>query len=200
MNIDEYKKNAAGHLVPVEQIEEIDLLRDEFVVRLVEQAKQQSETTQAFKKTIVDDFNAFLDLSAEKYGVIISEKQSNISLSSFDGKYKVLRQIAVRIEFDERLQAAKELIDRCLREWTKTADPNIRALINDAFQVDKKGQVNTQRILGLRRLKIEHPTWEKAMEAISASIEITGSCAYYRFYIRDDRGKYKQVLLDFSVI
>ena len=64
--------------------------------------------------------------------------------------------------------------------------------------MDKKGRINSKRILSLRKLKIEHPTWLKAMEAIGDAVTVTGSCTYFRFYERDERGQYQQVPLDFS--
>ena len=117
---------------------------------------------------------------------------------SFDGKFKVIRAVADRIEFDERLQTAKALIDECLREWTKDSGAELRAIIDDAFQVDKKGRINSKRILSLRKLKIDNETWQRAMEAIGDAVTVTGSCTYFRFYERDERGQYQQVQLDFS--
>jgi hypothetical protein len=198
---DGYKRNAVGHLVPIEQIKEIDLLRDDFVSKAVLAAKDQSAALIAAKDRLVGDLDAFLNLSGEKFGVKLGFGKGNISLTSFDGKYRVTRDVAERIEFDERLQAAKELVDQCLREWTRDSNPNIRALIEDAFQVDRKGRINTKRILGLRKLKIDHPTWATAMDAISEAITITGSCVYHRFYERDDQtGRYQQVVLDFAAV
>ena len=193
-----YKQNALGHLVPVEQIEEVDLLRDEFVLRAVQAAKDVADDLAGFKDRLTGDMDAFLDLSSEKYGVKLGGQKGNIQLSSFDGKYRITREIAERIEFDERLQAAKVLVDECLREWTKYSASEVRTLIEDAFQVDKKGKINTKRILGLRKLKIDHPTWKQAMEAIGDAVTITGSCVYHRFYERDEDGKYQQINLDFS--
>lgn len=193
-----YKQNALGHLVPVEQIEEVDLLRDEFVLRAVQAAKDVADDLAAFKDRLTGDMDAFLDLSSEKYGVKLGGQKGNIQLTSFDGKYRITREIAERIEFDERLQAAKLLVDECLREWTKYSASEVRTLIEDAFQVDKKGKINTKRILGLRKLKIDHPTWKQAMEAIGDAVTITGSCVYHRFYERDEDGKYQQINLDFS--
>jgi len=67
-------------------------------------------------------------------------------------------------------------------------------------QVDRIEIINTQRILGLRKLKIENATWKRAMEAIGDAVTVTGSCAYYRVYERDDRGEYRQLSLAFSGI
>jgi len=193
-----YKRNALGHLVPMEQIEEVDLLRDEFVLRAMEAVKAMEANLTAFKDQMTGDMDAFLDLSAEKYGARLGGAKGNITLTSFDGKYRVTREVAERIEFDERLQVAKALVDECLREWTKFSASEVRTLIEDAFQVDKKGRINTKRILGLRKLKIDHPTWKQAMEAIGDAVTITGSCVYHRFYERDEQGKYQQISLDFS--
>jgi hypothetical protein len=193
-----YKRNAIGHLVPIEQIDEIDRLRDDFVRKAVGQAATVSETLASYKAQLSGDMQAFLDLSSEKYQVKSGGAKGNVSLMSFDGRYKIIREIAERLDFDERLQAAKALIDECLREWTKYAGSEVRTLIEDAFQVDVKGRINTKRILSLRKLKIEHPTWQQAMVAIGEAVTVTGSCTYYRIYKRDENGKYHQLNLDFS--
>jgi len=193
-----YKKNAVGHLVPVESIQEIDLARDEFVSSMVAKAKSFEGILKAFKANIRDDFQAFVDLSAEKYQANLGGEKGNISLKSFDGGMEVSRDISELIEFDERLHVAKALVDECLREWTKHSDSKIRTLVESAFQVDKKGNVNTKRILGLRKLKIDDDKWKLAMEAISDAITVTGTRIYFRFYERGDQDRMQQVNLDFS--
>lgn len=195
---DGYKLNAVGHLVPIESIKEIDLARDEFVRQVVAKAKAQSEAIRLFKKEIQDDFQAFIDLSAERYGASLGGEKGNVGLKSFDGRFEVTREVNETMEFDERLHVAKALVDDCLREWTRGSDPKIRTLIESAFQVDKKGQVNTKRVLGLRKLKFDDEKWNLAMEAIGDALTITGSCTYFRFHERDDQGKYQQIVLDFS--
>lgn len=195
-----YKVNAKGHLVPVEQIQPVDLLRDDFVLKAVASAKELSEDLIDTKHRITDDLQAFLELSAEKYGVTMGGEKGNVQLKSFDGKFMVERSVSDRIEFDERLQTAKILVDKCLREWTKFSPTEVQALIADAFQVDKKGKINTRRVLGLRKLKIEHPEWQEAMRAISDAITITDTCEYLRFYERDEAGKYQQIPIDFAAI
>lgn len=198
-----FKENAKGWLVPLEKIEPVDLLRDDFVIKAVAAAKELSEDMAATKASITSDLKAFLDLSAERYGVklgIHSGGKGNVQLRSFDGKYMVERSVSDRIEFDERLQTAKILVDKCLREWTKFSPTEVQALIADSFQVDKKGKINTRRVLGLRKLKIDHPEWQEAMRAISDAITITDTCEYLRFYERDEAGKYQQIPIDFAAI
>lgn len=195
---DGYMMNGVGHLVPIESIDELDLARDEFVRSVAAKARKMSDTITSFKAEVAGDMQAFLEMSAEKYGADLGGERGNLSLTSYDGKFKVLRAVSERLDFDERLQAAKVLVDECLREWSKNAGPELRTIVDSAFQVDKKGRINAKRILSLRKLKIEHPTWKRAMDAIGDAVTVVGSATYYRVYERDDTGEYNQVALDFS--
>lgn len=190
--------NAQGYLVPIDKIKPIDKERNDLVLSIVEKAREEQQALRQLKKQMFEDIIAFIQLSAEQYQVQIGGKKGNVTLFSFDGKYKVLRQIQDSIKFDERLQAAKALIDQCIHNWTEGSNDNIRVLINDAFNVDKEGKISTSKVLGLRRLDIKDQDWQNAMDAISDSIIVVDSKAYVRIYERDDNGKYQPISLDFS--
>lgn len=195
----QYKQDSQGRLVPVESIKEIDLMRDDLVMEIVDQAKKVHESLAAFKNKAFGDVRAFVDLSAEKYGAKIGGRKGNISLLSFDGKYKVLIANQDHIVFDERIQAAKALIDECIKDWTTGASAEIKALIDRAFEVDKEGKLNTGRILTLRRVNIVDKRWHQAMQAISDSIQVVGSKSYVRVYRRKSGSDvYEQVALDIA--
>ena len=91
--------------------------------------------------------------SLASYGVKHGGKKGNITLVSFDGKYKVTRRVQDRVIFDERLIAAKALIDECLKDWSKGSNANIKALVNNAFAVDSEGAVSVARVMGLKILQ-----------------------------------------------
>ena len=194
-----YKTDAQGRLVPVETIAPIDLERDALVIELMRRAKLVSEQIADFKRVLFGDFDAFLALSAEQYGAKLGGRKGNVTLFSFDGRYKIIRQIQDSLVFDERLQAAKSLIDECITDWAQGSRPEIRALVNDAFQVDKAGRINVQRVLGLKRLKIEDEKWRAAMQAIADSVHICSSKSYIRFYERvGDTEVFRPVTLDLA--
>ena len=196
---DGYRRDAQGRLVPVEQIKEVDLVRDELIHELVSAARDLQARLQAFRQRALGDIHAFVQLSCEKYDAKIGGTKGNIQLTSFSGQYKILIAVAETLVFDERLQAAKELIDQCFREWTATGPTEIRTIINDAFQVDAAGRINTKRILSLRRLNIEHPVWQQAMDAISDSLSVAASKTYIRIYERPEGSdQYQQITLDLS--
>ena len=189
-----------GRLVPVELVSEIDRLRDETVCNITAQAVAMQERLIAFKRKIRDDLLAYIELSFEKYGKKFGGKEGNVTLSSYDGRYLLQLAIDKVLYFDERLQAAKGLIDECITSWTAGSRAEVLALINDAFYVDKGGSVSAARILGLRRLQINDPKWKQAMEAITDSIQISGKKEYLRFYKRDEKGKYQRMPLEVAAL
>lgn len=196
-----YWENSQGSLVPESNVKEIDKLRDQTVRRIWELAEALNQEMQKFKTQAFADVATFVQISADQYGAKIGGTKGNVQLLTFDGRLKIQRNIAERITFDERLQAAKQLIDECLKEWTEDGRDEIKAIINNAFNVDKKGEISTTKILGLKRIEINHPRWIDAMQAISDSINIAGSKSYLRFYKRNDEtGEYIPMSLDLATI
>ncbi len=192
-----YMQDAAGRLVPVSTIKPIDIERDKLVIEIAEKAKELSALIVQFKGRVFGDIAAFVSMSAEEYGVKIGGQKGNVTLMSFDGRYRVQRAIAEHISFDERLQAAKALIDECITDWSQGSRDEIKVLVNDAFQVDKEGNINTGRVLGLRRMKIDDARWGRAMSAIAEAVQVIGSKSYVRVYERvGETGEYKAISLD----
>lgn len=199
--INGYRIDAKGHLVPDAMIKPIDRTRDELVQELAHQARGVSATLRDFKTKVFCDINAFVELSAEQYGVKMGGKKGNITLHSFDGALKVQVAIAEHLVFDERLQAAKLLIDECIKAWSQGSRAEIQVLVQDAFQTDKEGKINTGRVLGLRRLNITDDKWQTAMRAIGESLQVVGSKEYVRFYERiGDSDQYRPISLDVAAV
>lgn len=199
-NPDDWMQDAKGRWTPKASVKAVDMARHELVLELVERARKTSTILSAFKRDAMGDVKAFIQLSAEQYGVKISGAKGNVTLLSFDGKYKIVRSTNERLVFDERLQVAKSLIDDCIKEWSGGTDDKLRALVNHAFQVER-GEVSTARVLSLRQLAIDHPKWAEAMRAITDSFHVAETRAYLRFYERNDEtGEYVPISLDLASI
>lgn len=193
----EYWRDAKGNLTPAELVKEIDKARDALVHEWVERGRDLSKAISHFKEGIFGDVQAFIELSAEKYGAKVGGNKGNVTLFSYDGKYKIQRAINESLQFDERIQAAKVLIYECLNEWSEGSRPELKALIERAFNVDKEGNLNTSRILGLRRVEIQDSRWQNAMQAISESVQVVSSKAYVRLYERvGETDQYVPIALD----
>lgn len=196
----QYMTDGQGRQVPMELVSDLDKLRDQTVRSITVQALVMRDRLAAFKAELRAELTAFLELSAEQYGKVHGGKKGNVSLMSYDGSYKILLAVNESIVFDERLQIAKEIIDGCITRWSEGSRSEIRTLVQDAFYVDKTGRLNVSRILGLRRLDIKDPEWLKAMQAITDSVQVSGSKEYLRIYERDESGEYRQVALDVAAL
>lgn len=194
--------NARGGLDPVAIVKDVDKLRDDMVHEIVNESIQKHKELQEMKKKFFSTIDAFVRLSAEKYNLNYGGKKGNMTFLSYDGMYKVVVSVNENIFFDERLQIAKELIDQCIQDWATDSRNEIKALIQDAFYVGKSGKLDKNRILGLRRLDIQDERWQKAMTAISDSIQIAGSREYIRIYERDPNNsdKYNLINLDIAAL
>lgn len=198
---DGYRQDVQGRLIHESMIKPIDQERDRLVQQLVDQARTLNNQLAGFKAQVFGDVRAFIEMSFEEYGAKVGGKKGNVTLLSFDGRYKL--QIAVQdsISFDERLQAARSLIDECLSEWTEGARPEVVTLVNDAFRTDTKGEIRTASVLALRRLEIADERWQRAMKAISEAVQVTSSKEYVRVYERiEDSDLYRPISLDIAVI
>jgi hypothetical protein len=191
-------ENIHGAFVPLAKVEDIDIARNDMVNDVFTLAKKLHDDMVEAKQKIMGEITAFVELSLEMYDVKQGGKQGNMTLYAFNGHYKIQVAMQDNLAFDERLQAAKELIDECITDWTGDSNDNVKALINNAFQVDKEGNISTSRVLGLRRLKIKDEKWVKAMEAMSDSIQIVTTKQYVRIYERNEQGKYDHLGLDFA--
>lgn len=196
---DGYWKDAKGHLVPESLIKPIDRERDNLVRALVKDAQELSEVLARFKDRAFGDIAAFVDLSTEQYGAALGGKKGNLTLYSFDGRYKINRASQDKIGFDERLQAARAKIDECLTDWTAGARPELQVIVNEAFATDKQGQINTGRVLALRRYDIQDERWKEAMTAIGEAVQVVASRSYIRVYERvGDTDQYRPIPLDIA--
>lgn len=203
MAVDEtkYLKDHKGRLNPIERVKEIDLLRNDLVNQITSAAEQLNQTIADFKNKAFRDIYAFVELSLEKYGTKRGGTKGNLSLISYDGSMRITVAIAECITFDERLQAAKALIDECLIDWMEGGKQELRAIVMDAFDIDKQGNINVKKILNLRRIHIEDERWKRAMDAISDSLQVVGSKSYIRIYKRiPNTEEFVQIPLDISAI
>ncbi len=138
-----------------------------------------------------------LDKLAERKG---AKWQGNIVLINFSETKKIEIAIAKRLVCDERLNLAKSKIDDFIKSKLVGSDGSIIAIVDKAFKLDKRQQVDTKRILELRSIKIDDPVWIEAMDLISESVHVLSAKQYTRFYHKDAKGKWQHVSLQFSAL
>ena len=194
-----YMRDAQGRLVPERNVKPEHLLEDALVRELHGKAALVTATLEALKAEAFGEIETLLAMLAEKHGAARGGEKGNLTLASYDGSLRIQVAVGDLLSFGPELQVAKTLIDSCIKRWSKGGDPNLQAIVNDAFDVGKEGKLRVDRILGLKRLAIDDVEWARAMGAISDAIRVTQSRRYVRFYRRASPEKpYEQVPLDIA--
>jgi len=188
-------KNSLGHLVPLAQVKEIDKLRDQVVSKLVKDAKIIADNTQKFKAICFEHVASFIEVAAQDHGVDIGGDKGNVTLTSYDGRYRICRANDDVIEFNESITIAREMIFELIKQWSEGSNANIVAIVHKAFETDKNGHLSVAKILSLKSVHIDDAQWKKAMEIIGDSIQVWQTKTYIRFYEKDANGKFAQIAL-----
>lgn len=196
-----YREDSSGALRRIADIKHIDLVRDELVNKIITRAAEINEQLRALKDEALQEIAAFVELSAAEYNINMGGKKGNVQLSSYNGKYKVIRAKHDYMTFDERLLIAKQLITDCLEDWS--GRPGVpRGLIviaERAFRKNAKGEISVSRVLDLRSHEIDDERWKKAMEIIVDSISVQATVTYLRIYERVGHSEiYRQISLDIA--
>ena len=189
--------DAQGREIPVKVLHTEILEKDAAVKKALDCALKLQERILTDKQKLICIVEKYLNDAARRNGL---EWKGNALLFTFDEKYKIEMRFREKIQFGIELQLAKQKIDECIKAWSVDSNDNLKAIINEAFQVDKRGQLARYRIFALRRYKIKDPTWKEAMELIDKAILVTSTKQYISFAVRDEAGNYNKVVLNFSAL
>ena len=182
-----YMPDNRGALVPLDLVKPADKLQDDTVRKVMGFALALSDQVERFKAHTMGDLAALDQLLEQEYGLVKrgNRGKGNRTYMTVDALFKVTVQVADYVDFGPQLQVAKALVDECLNEWSADSRPEIRAIVADAFNVDRTGQINRAQIFALLRLDIDDARWVKAMGAIRDAMRVVGRKEYVRFAMRD---------------
>jgi hypothetical protein len=196
-----FVRNSVGHLVPIDQVRDQDKLRDQVAIDLSKEAKALSLALKNFKKKALGDVADLISIAGERYGVQMGGKKGNVTIPSYDGKFKVVRSYADRLTFTEEMEVAKVLVYDCIKAWSKGADNHLLAIVDRVFSPNRNGQIKTSDVLDLLRLEIDDEGWKSAMQAVKDSILVSGSSVYIRVYERiNGTDEYRAIPLDLAAV
>ncbi len=189
--------DAQGREIPVKVLHTEIVEKDAAVKKAMDCALKLQERILTDKQKLICIVEKYLNDAARRNGL---EWKGNALLISFDEKYRIEMRFREKIQFGIELQLAKQKIDECIKAWSADSSDNLKAIINEAFQVDKRGQLARYRIFALRRYKIKDPVWKEAMELIDKAILVTSTKQYISFAVRDEAGNYNRIVLNFSAL
>ncbi len=189
--------DAQGREIPVKVLHTEIVEKDAAVKKAMDCAIKLQERILSDKQKMIQIIENYLNDAARRNGL---EWKGNALLISFDEKYRIEMRFREKIQFGIELQLAKQKIDECLKAWSADSNVNLRAIISEAFLVDKKGEIAKYRILRLRRYNIKDQTWKEAMELIDQAIQVVATKQYINFYERDESGQFRQIILNFPAL
>lgn len=196
-----YIEDSQERLVPLRRVRKADLERDSLVRELAGEAEAIHERLAAFRSAAMEQIDAFIERAGREYDISMVGEKGNVTLSSYDGRIRIQVNVTEYVEFDERLQVARKLIERCVNRWGRHASTKLRTLVKDALQVDTKGRLSTRRLLALRKHEMDgDEEWGRAMQAIADSVRIGRTKRYVRVQKRKEDGRYETVTLSISAV
>ncbi|HMI03061.1 MAG TPA: DUF3164 family protein [Pedobacter sp.] len=190
----------SGMRIPVKRITPSERKRERSLADQAKKAIALNANLVAFKsaleKTAEELYQDFLIENDGKIG----KNVGNVTLYNFDKSIKLVVKIGERISLDENfINLAKAELDEMFAQYTiDSQDTFITDLVQAAFETSG-GKLDYKKILTLRkhasRSKNKH--WEKAMVHIDKSISKMYTKAYHQIWVRDGKGEYQAVQLNF---
>lgn len=195
-----YRENARGQLVRESGLTEIEKLGDELTGSLAAEWLDLQARVRALKRRAFAEMAALAEVAAQQHGVTLGGDKGNMTIRTFNGKYKIERSVQEFIVFDENVMAAKQLLDEFVAEKTDGVDPDLVVVLDRTFKRGEDGRLSVQRLTELLTYGIRHPKWAKAMDIINEAMRVGGTRNYVRLHRRVDGrfDKYAPVPLDIA--
>lgn len=177
-------QDAEGRWMDWALVKPKDQLQDEVVRKIIAYALDLSAQVTRFRRHTEHDMASIIALLEQEYSVTIGGPGGNYTLRTFDDLMRVEMKVGKFMEFGPEIHIAKSLIDEYLRELTSDATAELKTLVLGAFEVDKKGKLDRQKILDLRKYDIKDERWGRAMQAISDAERTVMVREYLHFKVR----------------
>lgn len=197
---DKLWNDETGANIPYSRITPLERKTEKIVAGLARTAlslnRQLSEFKTAIREKTEELYNDFLKANGGKIG----KNKGGATFYLFDRSVKVEVSVNEPIKFDENLiSLAKQKIDEYLDSKLVTDDEVFRGQMIDAFS-RSHGQLDVNKILRLRKWapRVKDKSYHEAIALIDQAITRPKSKEYFRVWIKDESGAYKDITLQFS--
>lgn len=192
-------QDAEGRWIDWRLVKTKDQLQDEIVRVIIAYALDLSAQITRFRRHTETDITGIMDVLQQEYGVTIGGPGGNFTLRTFDDLQRVEVKVGKFMEFGPEIHVAKKLIDEYLRDLTSDAIPELKMLVLGAFEVDKKGKLDRQKILDLKKYAITDERWQRAMQAISDADRTVMVREYLHFkHRKSQQDEFKSIVINLA--
>jgi len=208
MNITEQKKtdktwnDETGAAIPFNRVRASERLREARAARLAKQALSISNSMKDFKENVRKTSEVIITAVRREMEKEAKAAKGNYSWYNFDRSIKVEVSVNERIDFDEMLIGlCKEKLMAFVTATLSDKETFIVEMVNDAFNTTK-GKLDAKKVMSLLKYekKIKAVQFQEALSLLKDSIRRPESKTYFRVWVKDENGEYKNIELNFSAI
>jgi hypothetical protein len=197
-------KDEKGTEIPYNRTTKSERLLERTTAKLAKEALRLNADLAAFK-------NYVQEVCDEAYEVFMAEKENtkadkapkgNFTFYNFNRTIKVEVAVHERIDFDDlTIKACKDKLDTFLSDNIESKDTFIKQMVLDAFETSR-GNLDPKKVMSLLRYrsKISSPIFQEAMTLLEDSIRRPESKTYFRVWVKNHEGAFKNIDLNFSSI
>lgn len=192
----------AGMAIPYDRTTPYERNAEKTTFHLATQALKIHKQLAEYKERVRQEAEELYKLFCEENGGKIGRGKGNATFYNFDRSIKVEVSVSEAIVFDENtIQLAKDKLDEVLNDGLSGAKDFIKPLVMDAFKTSG-GKLDTKRVLGLRRYadRVKDARYADAMTLIDKAIRRPESRVYFRVWVRNGKGQYDDIQLNFASI
>jgi hypothetical protein len=192
----------SGSQIPFNRTTALERLQEKNAWTLLTGAQKANKTLTELKQMAEKLCQDVYELSLSDTDTEGANRKGQYTWHNFDRSIKIVKDVQSSIVFDDlTIQAAKEKLDQFIDAGMHGVDSFMREIVMSAFQ-KTSGVMDVKKVLELKKYKTrtKDPIYHEAMELIDKAIRRPSSKDYFRVFLRNDKGEYDLINLNFSAI
>lgn len=193
-------KDEAGNVIPANRITKSEKIREKHAEQILKDAKKASEFLRLLKEKVNHATEEVMATVAEENKIDMTKRKGNFTWFNFDRSVKIEISINERIVFDDMLIAAcKEKLMSFIDTTVSGTEEFVKDLILDAFNT-AQGRLDTRKVMSLLKYqkRIKNNLFQEAMDLLTNAIRRPDSKTYSRVWIKNAKGEYENIDLNYS--
>lgn len=190
----------SGQNIPYNRTTKSERLNERLSAKIAKEAISVNKRLVAFNEMITEYSQKAYDAYMESKG-IHKKTKGNFLWFNFDRSIKIEVNVNSEIVFDSlTITAAKNKLDEFLEKTLKTEDDFIKDIVIGAFETKRSGDLDTKQVMKLTSYeeRIKSPLFHEAMKLIREAIRRPKSKTYRKIWLKDENGKYVNIVLNAS--
>lgn len=176
--------------------------KDTFIRDVTEAFKKHHKHLKELKHNTIDESNKLYKRMFEINGKEPKQDVVSFSLVNESQNKKIVVENQERIAFTEEASVPIQDIKDFFREKFENRSKMIYELLDTLLMKNAKGDYDPKLLTKLRKQvnEIDNERLTKAFEHLESCQTVVGTSTYLRAYEKDEKGKWKDIVLQFSAL